>query len=179
MSEHLTADEIILAVSKSPQSLASNRYDHFTGCAKCQNEYISQNTTNTVLSGLKPKSAPAGIVKSVLSQLGQIVPARVKEKTDWTFLIAIVLLFSIGSWFLFSGKAETYLKQYAPNTVTEKQIVKDFTIIDSIREFFSDLNIKMPNLNFGNFYLALGVLAVLFYMIIDKKIARNLKAHKT
>jgi len=179
MSEHLTFDEIIQVINKSPESLAKNRYVHFKECEICQSECNNQLSADSVLKNIQPKSAPGMVLKNVLNKLEQIVPSKVKEKTDWTFLIAIVLLFSIGSWFIFSGKVGTYIKQYAPQVVTEQEKVEDFTIIDSIKEFFSGLSFELPDLNFGNFYLAIGILAILFYMLIDRKYSRNFKVHKT
>lgn len=179
MKEHLTFDEIVQVISKSPENLATNRYKHFTECEKCQKECNNQLAADKVLKTINPKPAPSYIVRSVLGKLEQIIPSKVKEKTDWIFLIAIVLLFSIGSWFLFSGKAGSYIKQYAPQAVTEQEYVEDFTIIDSMKDFFSGINFELPDFNFGNIYLALGILAILFYMVIDKKISRNFKVHKT
>ena len=179
MSEHLTFDEILQAVNKTPESLVTNRYIHFQECRRCQKEYHNQKSAEKLLKTIRPKPAPISIVQNVRIKLEQIVPLKGKEKTDWSFLIAIVLLFSIGSWFIFSGKAESYLNQYAPQVISEPEKVKDFTIIDSITEFFNSISIDLPDFNFVNIYLTFGILAILFYMMIDRKINRNFKVHKT
>ena len=179
MNEHLTLDEIMQALNKPPESLASNRYMHFKTCEKCQMGYKNQQSADLILKSMRPKPVAGVVLERVLDKIELIVPSKIKEKTDWTFLIAIVLLFSIGSWFIFSGKAESYIQNYAPQLVTEKEEVNDFTIIDSIRAFFTGLKVEFPELDFGNFYLALGIFAILFYMYIDSKISRNFKVHKT
>lgn len=181
MSDHLNYDEIIRIVKKDLQSLQTGRYTHYKNCKICQKEYSDQLSTDKVLQGIHPKQAPENIFKGVINRLSQGNTIKIKEKTDWIFLIAILLLFSIGSWFVFSGKAGLYIEQYTPDVVSENENIKGLEIIESFKDWIPEINfnIDLPHINFGNMYLALGIVAILFYMLIDRKISHNFKVRKT
>ena len=181
MSDHLNFDEIFRIVNKTPESLETGRYAHFMNCKKCQREYKAQLTSDSILKGIKPKTAPASIIKQVFVQLSGMESIKIKEKTDWVFLVAIILLFTIGSWFVFSGKAISYLQDYTSQVVPEKQEIKNLEFLDSIKDKMPDFNFKFefPDINWGNIYLALGIFVGVFYMLLDRKISHYFKVHKT
>jgi len=178
MNEHLTFDEILQAVNKSPQNLASHRFKHFETCEKCLLAYNSQRAADKILKTARPKKAPLSITQKVIETLSV---TKIKEKTDWTFLFSMVLLFSIAAWFLFSGKIGSIIKTYTPQVITEEVDSIEPGMIDSIKDGVSSFNFSfdLPDLNFGNMYLVVGALAILFYMFLDKKIGHNFKVRKT
>jgi hypothetical protein len=178
MNEHLTFDEILQAVNKSPQSLAAQRFKHFESCEKCLQAYNSQRTADKILKTTRPQRAPLSITQRVMDTLSA---TKIKEKTDWTFLFAMVLLFSIASWFLFSGKVGSLINTYAPKIITEEVKSIEPGMMDTIRDSVSsfEINFDLPDLSFGNIYLLFGALAIMFYMLLDKKIGHNFKVRKT
>ena len=140
-----------------------------------------QRSADRLLNKIHPKPAPQTLLKNVLNKLDQITPVNVKERTDWVFLISMILLFTTVSWFVFSGKAGKIITHYSQQIIPEKEQVEEPGIINKIREDVTaiDFSFKFPDFNFGNIYLAVGILAILFYMIIDRKISKNFKVHKT
>ena len=181
MNEHLNFDEITQAINKSPQGLPAHRYKHFIECRECQLEYKKQSSVDEVLRSAQPKAAPSFIAEKVMKQLGRLSTSKIKEKTDWVFLISMVLLFSIAAWFLFSGKINSVIKEYAPQITTEKEKITEPTVIETITDSVSKFEFKfdIPDFNFGNMYLALGFLAILFYMLLDRKLSHHYKVRKT
>lgn len=182
MKDHLNYDEMNQIVRKTPESLSRDRYLHFKECEKCQQEYYNQVSVDKVLKDIHPKSAPADILKGVLNKIAGIDSSlRIKEKTDWVFLIAIILLFAIGTWFIFSGKITTYFQEYTPQVISQNQNTEKMDIINPLKEEISKINFNfhLPHLSFGNMYLVLGLLAIMFYVLLDKKISSNFKTHKT
>jgi hypothetical protein len=181
MRKHLSYDEIARAVKSSPQSLEIGTFKHFKECEKCQEEYKIQLSADKLLKNIHPKPAPLTLLENVVNKLERISPLKIKEKTDWVFLISMILLFSTVSWFVFSGRISSVISHYTQEIIPEKQQLKETQIIKKIKEDVStiDFKIEFPDFNFGNIYLAIGILAILFYMIIDRKISKNFKVHKT
>jgi len=181
MKEHLSHDEIIRALNSTAQSLDVARLKHLKECEKCQQEYKIQLSTDKLLKKIHPKPAPVILLKNVFYKLERISPVKIKEKTDWVFLVSMILLFSTVSWFVFSGRVSSLISHYTQEIIPEKQQLKETKIINKIKEDVStiDFKIEFPDFNFGNIYLAIGILAILFYMIVDRKISKNFKVHKT
>ncbi|MCB0281158.1 MAG: hypothetical protein H6627_09750 [Calditrichae bacterium] len=183
MSKHLTIDEIQLIISKTPKSLDSNRFLHFENCSQCRTIYNRQILANSILAELKPRTAPEIISQKVIQSVERIAVQGIpKKKTDWVFLLAVVTLFAIGSWLLFSGKIAQYLPQNVTEIVSEqKQVVEENKYLDTVKDMLPSVNIdfKLPDLNQYSFFILMGLIAILFYYFLDRKLNQIYRIRKT
>jgi hypothetical protein len=183
MSAHITTDELFLAVTKGPKSLASNRYLHFENCDQCKNLYEEQISVDKALLNLKPVEAPGTISEKVLLTVERMAQKTMpKKKTDWIFLLAVVTLFSIGAWIMFSGKIAQYMPKNVTQIVTDqKEVIQKNQYIDDIKDKLPSINFnfKMPVINNYTFIVMLGLIAALFYFLLDRKLNQYYRVKKT
>jgi hypothetical protein len=182
MNNHLNQNELHLAVEEDPKKLPKERYEHFSACSYCREQYNIQRMVHNSLKKLKPVSAPDRISQKVLHNLvsfsKQAIP---KKKTDWIFLLALIVLFTIGSWYLFNGKIGTFFVDSAQQIVPENTEFVNHSneFVQSLWEKINsiDFNLK-TGLNWRTLYVFFGLLAFIFYMILDKKIGHMYKMRR-
>lgn len=183
MSKHLTTNEFEQIIGQGPQSLVSNRFLHFENCSQCKNEYEHQLSADKVLKQLKPVSTPKMISEKVIQTVERITHNNMpKKKTDWVFLMAVITLFSIGAWIMFSGKIAQYLPKNVTQIVTgQKQEIQKNTYFDEIKDKVPaiDFSFKLPVLKNSTLMAMLGIIAALFYYMLDRKLSRFYRFKKT
>ena len=182
MNEHLSHDEINMMLVKGKQSLSGSRYMHFENCQACQAEFSMQLYAHKALQSINLKRAPLIISQKVMKKISKIAENSVPKKTDWVFLIAVVTLFAIGSWVIFSGKIAEYLPGNITtivNNQTEK--VKEYKYIEEVKDILPSFSIdfKLPSENHFSTFILLGILAVLFYYLLDRKFGQLYRIKKT
>jgi hypothetical protein len=183
MTDHLNQNELNLAVEENPQKLPREKYTHFTLCSQCLEQYNIQQMMHISLKKLKPVPAPEKISQKVLNSLISISKQAVpKKKTDWIFLLAMIILFGIGSWYLFNGKVNTILTQYAPQITPEKtELVNNSTkVFQSLKQKINsvEFNFRLTGFNWHAFYVLIGLLAFIFYTVLDKKLSQMYKMRR-
>jgi hypothetical protein len=178
MSMHLTKDELALIIQKTPSHLASNRFLHYEKCGYCRILYKQQISIHTALVNIKPLKAPASIITNVIRTAGAMSIKIPKKKTDWLFLVALITLFAIGSWFIFSGSIGESLGQYV------SQIMPDIESTDKAPAILKSFTESMKSVDFAfdiflfnghTLYLFFGIISFLFYMFLDKKFGQGYK----
>lgn len=183
MSKHLSQDEIQQIISQNPKNLESNRFLHFENCAYCKSLYHSQMQANIILSQIKPRKAPAVIANKVIQSVELLAKQSIPgKKTDWVFLLAVITLFAIGSWLLFSGKIVQFMPQSVTQIVSEqKQVVEENQYIDTVKELLPkvEFNIKMPGITQYSFIIMMGIISIIFYYLIDRKLNQIYRIRKT
>ncbi len=181
MSMHLNKDELTLIIEKSPQHLSTNRFLHFEKCNNCRKLYKQQIGVHNALLNIAPIKAPASILGNVVKAMGEIPSKMPTKKTDWMFLFALITLFGIGAWFIFSGSLGESIGQYLPQIVTETESTK------IVSEFFKPYKDSIGNINFTfelfkmnghRLYLFFGFLSFFFYMFLDKKFGHSIKLNR-
>ena len=178
MSMHLTKDEFALIIQKSPQRLSTNRLLHYEKCSNCRDLYKQQIAVHKTLLNIKPLKAPVSVLNNVMRSVGALSSKTPNKNTDWVFLFALVTLFAIGAWFIFSGGLGESLVQYVPQIIPDIEITgKTYEIIKSFKESLKSVNFTFHffKVNGHSLYLFFGALSFLFYMFWDKKFGRNYK----
>jgi len=182
MSMHLKDYEIEFIVKKSPKNLAVQQYLHFEKCEYCKNLYLQQLDIHNKLGLLKPIKTPAELTEQVIKTISDLsLPIVIKKQTDWSFLLAMIILFSIGSYFLFSGKLQPYLETYLPgNTIEKQQIIEEPSIFDSISNSLTKISFNfMPELKWHTLYIIFGLIATIVYIVLDRKLTRIYKLRRS
>ena len=183
MSLHLSAEEFDLILQKNPQSLQTNRYLHFEKCTSCKDEYKQQQQTHLLLNKISPLSAPGIISQAVLKNLSKISDSvKPKSKTDWSFLLSILVLFAISSWILFSGRLASYLGEYAPDFMKEENsLIRTEEIVKTISTHIPafSLDFSWLSIKWGSLYLYIGMIVAILYIFIDYKLSRRYKFRRS
>jgi len=172
MSTHLSPDELTLIIQKTPHHLVTNRFLHYEKCSYCQTIYEQQLSVHKTLLNISPLKAPVSIIHNVARNIETFSSKATNGKTDWVFFVALIILFGIGAWFLFSGSLGDSLVQYLPQSISKgESINKAPAIVNSIKDSMKGINISFDlfKTNGHGLYVFFGFLSFLFYMILDKK----------
>jgi len=184
MTDHLNQNELQLALEENAKNLPRQRFEHFTSCNYCQEQYNIQYTVHNSLKKIKPVLAPERISQKVLSSIiNASRQAMPKKKTDWVFLMALIILSAIGAWYLFNGQISTFITDYVPQIAPEKTVIVNNSneFIDSLRNKINamEINVKITGFNWRSLYVLFGFFAFIFYIVLDKKLNQLYKMRRT
>ncbi len=182
MIKHLTKDELSLMIQKEPSNLLASRFLHYEKCKYCRHLYNEQKSINGLLTNLQPKKAPEIIIRSVVRITGKISDNVPKNKTDWLFLFALITLFIIGAWFLFSSALDGGIEQYLPQLFSDtERTFKTPEFINSFQESIKGINYSdsLLKINAHLLYMLFGFLSFLLYIYLDKKYGHGFSSKST
>jgi len=177
MSDHLNPQEISQIISDGKEKLSLSKNKHLEKCSMCQKTFSDHQSVHTSLLKIIPINSPPGIKQEVIKRLEKMeFLVKPKNKTDWSFLFAIVTLLLIGFWIIIYGEA----------SFVDQGIV-------SLKNSFPEINnleigIKLPEfniLNWGNYfpikylYMFAGLVSILLYSVMDKKLYNLYKLNKS
>lgn len=177
MKSHLSAAEIAELIITGNEDVLSTNNTHLHNCPVCQKVYSDQRAIHNSLLNIAAKKSTVKISQFVMEKLEKVnFVFKPKNKTDWSFLLALVTLFSVGVWILFNGDINTLFGSYFQESISPLTEIKGFNLN------FSPLRIDLLSIlnifSMKYFYPIIGIIAVMFYTLLEKRLYNFYKFHK-